>query len=118
MRTVCTGLPSTRRSRRRSPASCSTDGELESLPHHLGGDAVGVGHGRRIEGGERAEGRPVVLGALRRTVGRVVGHLVVVAGDALTGRGQRIEHCEALHVLVGQLRDGRAHAGLRLSRGT
>ena len=102
MRTVCTGLPSTRRSRRRSPASCSSSAELEALAHHLGGDAVGVGLDRR-RGVERAQRRPVVLGALVAAVGGVVGHLVVVAGDPLAGRADGIERGEALDVVVGEL---------------
>ena len=75
--------------------------ELEPLPQHLGGDAVGVGFDGR--GVERSQGGAIVLGALVAARGGVVGHLVVVAGDALAGRAQRIERSEALHVAVGEL---------------
>ena len=98
MRTVCTGLPRTRRSRRRSPASCSSSASSSRSRMHLGGDAVGVG--LAIVGGvERAQRGAVVLGALVGAVGGEVGHLVVVAGDALTGRAQRIERGEPLDVV-------------------
>ena len=83
MRTVCTGLPSTRRSRRRSPASYSVSDELEPLAHHLGGDAVGVGLHVVDAASSARERGAVELGALGGAVGGEVGHLVVVARDAL-----------------------------------
>ncbi len=91
--------------------------ELEPFPHHLGGDAVGVG--LQLGGVERAERGPVELGALGGAVGGEVGHLVVVPADALTGGGQRIERGEALDVVVGEVVHGRAHDdALLFSRGS
>ena len=70
--------------------------ELEAFPERAGGDAVGVV--RDVGRGERPQRGAVVLRALVDSVGGVVGHLVVVAGDALAGRAQRIEGGEALDV--------------------
>ena len=99
--------------------------ELEPLAQHLGGDAVGVGR-RSAVAVERAQRGAVVLGALVAPVGGVVGHLVVVAGDALAGRGERIERGEALDVAVGEVEHGRlewsslrsSSSGRPRSRGT
>ena len=80
--------------------------ELEPLAHHR---RRRCGRRRRDDrgGGERAQRGAVVLGALVDPVGGVVGHLVVVAGDALAGRRERIEGGEALDVGVGELVDVR-----------
>ena len=83
------------------------DRELEPFAHHLGGDAVGVGHRVGVDGGEGPQAGAVVLGAFGGAVGGEVGHLVVVAGDALTGGGERVERGEPLDVVVGQSVDGR-----------
>ena len=77
--------------------------ELEPFSQGAGGDPVGVG--LDAESRERAQRRTIVLGALVDAVGRVVGHLVVVAGDALAGCAERIERGEPLDVLVGELVD-------------
>ena len=113
MRTVCTGLPSTRRSRRRSPASYSTSAELEPLAHHLGRDPVGIV--ADVDGVEGAQRGAVVLGPFGGAVGGVVGHLVVVAGDALARRRERVERGEALDVVVGELVHRRGHVRPPLS---
>ena len=57
-----------------------------------------------VGGVERAQRGAVELGALVDAVGGVVGHLVVVAGDARAGRRERIEGGEALDVVVGERR--------------
>ena len=77
--------------------------ELQAFAHDLGGDPVGVGH--EVDGRERAQRRPVVVGALGCAVGREVGHLVVVTGDAFAGRTEGVEDGEALDVLFRQLVD-------------
>ena len=117
MRTVCTGLPSTRRSRRRSPASYSVS--ASSSRSRITSAAMRSASVCSVDGVERAERGPVELGALGGAVGGEVGHLVVVAGDALTGRGQRIERGEPLDVVVGEVVDGLSSSliALLFSRG-
>ena len=77
------------------------DRELEPLGHHVGGDAVAVvGARRALERGERVA---VELVACVARVGREVGELVLVAGDAGVGRRDRIERGVREHVLVRDL---------------
>ena len=85
--------------------------QLEPLAHHVGGDAIGVADDRG--GVERAQRGSVVLGAFVDAVGRVVGHLVVVPGDALARGRERVERGEPLDVGVGERVDGRCHGVLR-----
>ena len=88
------------------------DGRLEVAPHDVGGDAVELAADRRpLERAQRAAG---MLHPLLRRVGRVVGDPVVVAGDALEGRRDRIERGEALDESVGDVVDlgiGRTRLG-------
>ncbi len=108
MRTVCTGLPSTRRSRSRSPASYSVS--ASSSRSRMTSAAMRSASVCSVGGVERAQRGPVVLGAFGGAVGGEVGHLVVVTADALTGGGQRVERGEPLDVVLGEVVDGRAHA--------
>ena len=87
--------------------------ELEPLAHDLGRDPVGIV--ADVDGVEGAQRGAVVLGPFGATVGGVVGHLVVVAGDALARRRERVQRGEALDVLFGQLVHRRGHVRPPLS---
>ena len=93
------------------------DPGLEVALEHLGTDALAVG--LRRDRGEGAQHGPRVLEALADAVGRVVGELGVVAGDALERRLDRVERGRARHIAVREVGDlaphvvrptGRAHA--------
>ena len=107
MRTYCTALAEDAEIAQALAGIVLLERELESLPHDVGRETVGVADRRR--GVERPQGGPVVLGARVDPVGGVVGHLVVVAGDALARGRERVEGGEALDVGVGELIDGRWH---------
>ena len=77
------------------------DVECEVGAHHVGGEPVGLRCGHR--GIELADAGARVLGPFLEAVGGVVGHLLVVAGEAAEGRGHRVEHRRPVHVLVGDL---------------
>src|SRR6266511_2894018 len=87
------------------------DAGLEVLAQHVGGDAITVA--LRLGGLQRSERRPVVLVSLLIAVGREVGHLVVVAGEALERGRDRVKGGEPLDEPVRQVVDLR-HASVCL----
>src|SRR5829696_4761271 len=76
---------------------------LEGLAQHIAGDAIWVAFWRRAR--QCPKRRTVVLVAFLETVGREVGHLVVVARQSLEGGGDRIESRVAVDEPVGQVVD-------------
>ncbi len=104
MRTYCTGLPSTRQVAQALAGVVLLEREDESFAQHLGRDPVTIAAdvARARHGVELSQRGPIVLGALVAAGRRQVGHLVVVAGDAFTGRAERVECGEALDVAVGE----------------
>ncbi len=81
------------------------DVERAALRHHAGREPIVVGFLRRL--GQCREGFAHEVDPAGRAGGRVVGHLVVVAGNPRIGRAARIERAELVAVAIGDVEDFR-----------
>lgn len=81
------------------------DLEGEALDHHTRREPVVERLGRRRL--QRGDGLAGQVGAACRTLGREVGHLVVVAGNPGAGRAARVERTELVAIAIGDGEDFR-----------